>query len=166
MQIGNSNTSISFLNNYSPAISWGKEFGNFHEVEMTSINIGFGMSNYNFGNSWQYSYNFRLAKNKINQKVKYYLGTGVSAGAGISCYDFSSNSIKTRGARLNLITNPRMTIDLSEKFKLDINVVCNLYSYWYDEEKYEGFNREPYINEKDKLFPGIFTWKIGIGYKF
>lgn len=171
--LGSPDEFISVLKTFSPSISWGKEYGNFQEVEMTSFKLAFAENNFEFNNSWQYSYNFRLVKNFTNNKFKYYFGAGLNAGYQYAKSEYDNRRFyyagdiqmnKYKSIDLNIVAVPRVTIDLGEKFMIDINGVFNIYSH-----KYSNTNSnysEPTSNSVGDVFPNQFTIKVGVAYKF
>ncbi|MDB9702123.1 hypothetical protein N8289_03600 [Flavobacteriales bacterium] len=171
--LGSSDEFISMLKTFSPSISWGNDYGNFQEVEMTSFKLAFAENNFKFDNSWQYTYNFRLAKDFSNKKVNYYFGAGLNAGYRNYNYQIYNGGLsnigdyyidKYKSIDLNIVAVPRVTIDLGERFMIDINGVFNVYSH-----KYSNTNSnysEPTSNSVGDVFPNKFTIKVGVAYKF
>lgn len=168
--IGSPNEFVSMLKTFSPSISWGKEYGNFHEIEMTSFNLAFAENNRRFDNSFQYTYNTRIGKGQ--KRVNYYLGAGVNSGYQFSRNNYSYSSIissdnqfyKSRNVNLNLVVVPRITVDLGDRFMLDVNTAFNVYSYNMSSDKFNEY--EPMRNQIGEAFPNQFTIKVGVAYKF
>ena len=63
------NNSVIIARSFSPTISWGQEYGNFQEVQLTDF--GFGTQNNSFGMELgsRYSYNWRLFSKSETSKL-------------------------------------------------------------------------------------------------
>ena len=65
---------IQLPRSFSPTINWGKEYGNFHEVELTDFKFSSGRFNRLFAVGSRYSYNWRLFSKSETSKFNYFIG--------------------------------------------------------------------------------------------
>ena len=58
-------SSVELFKTFSPSISWGKQYGNFQEIELKDIKLLFSDIDSRIGAGAEYSYNWKILKMKI-----------------------------------------------------------------------------------------------------
>ena len=170
----NSSNFISLLRTFSPTITWGKEFGNFHEIGVQDINIQLSDYRKNYRGAIDYSYNVRITKGlNPDKKLKFYAGVGTQFSLQHDRNPaYSSNSFSNKSGvqsfRLQFI--PRVTFQLSKNILLDVHIPYGLYSA----SRFSYTTEDPSLSTDDRkkvfsnstTFPNEFTVRVGVAIKF
>ncbi len=164
---------VSLLRTFSPSISWGKEYGNFHEIGIHDLSVNLNDYQKSFQSNLNYSYNLKIGKSGLRKKINFYAGIGGQVGAGFYRYpsylstDFLT---KERKQSFSLIFTPRMTVKLSKNVLLDVNIPYGVYSatrfsYWSENPSVSVDNRKQ-VSNSSAAFPNQLTVRVGVSIKF
>ena len=165
---------INLLRTFSPSISWGKEYGNFHEVGIQDVQIVLNDFWKSYRSTFNYSYNFRIGRGTSpDKKFKFYLGLGSQAGVDfqkIPSYSSSSFESKNSSHSFSLMFTPRMTMRLSKNVLLDVNMPYGVYStsrfsYTTDNPQVSAEERTR-VRKESTTFPNQLTVRVGVVVKF
>lgn len=165
----NNNPTIIIPRSFSPTITWGKEYGNYNEVELTDIGYtnSFGRKLFKFGT--RYSYNWRIYSKSDEARFSYYIGTGVGAnynksvGSSSSIYDSYYFNNNYRDFKLYASIIPRVNIKIGKKMYLDVNTAYDVLDYSWEKFKNGGYVHK---SNSGSAFPEKFTVNVGIAIKF
>lgn len=164
---------LNLLRTFSPAISWGNEYRNFHEIGIQNFGLMLWDNSRQFNSLVSYSYNLKMQRYNPNRKVNFYSGLGIQVGGMYrKQLPISAREYSTGGTRLNfnLVFTPRMTVKLSKRAFLDISFPYSIYS----KTRYSYFNENPSLPVEDRkrslinsnTFPNQFTVQVGVAIKF
>ena len=174
---------------FSPSISFNKDNGNFHEVELTTF--GFGQNEnsqsiidingnsqlisgeivkrFNFGAKYEFSY--KIFK-QSNSRLSYYIGSSYSLGySWNSRTPKLSSQYKTSSIQVSNIISlvPRLNFNLSDKWFIDFNIPINLIDFLIVRSKYMDpvlpINQQTGSYSDVNFLPNTINFKLGIGFK-
>ncbi|MEN8927824.1 MAG: hypothetical protein ABF242_01265 [Flavobacteriales bacterium] len=156
------------MTSFSPTINWGKEYGNYNEVELTDFGYEKTRISANFRVGAQYSYNWKVYSKSEASRFSYFIGSGVygrfNSGyldGSVDYYDTFSNF----SAGISFI--PRVNMKIGERLYLDLNVPLSIYEHQFTngDSRYNGKNYSTNSNWGEFL-PNKFTVNVGIAIKF
>ena len=160
------------LGSFTPAVRWGIEKEDFHEIEIPSLYLTTKNSSFYTGIGVKYSYNWKVLDSKIS-KTEFYFGTGIEPLTNFSRNYSSSTtafSIFNSNVDVNLSIAARMKWNVSDKFFVNLSVPYNYYtfSYFYENNENPILPRQQgqYSSTSSKVFPNDFTVKVGVGINF
>ena len=167
--------SIIIPRSFSPAISWGKEYGNFNEVELTDFRFGTSKNSFTNGSfgielGSRYSYNWRLFNKSETSRFSYFIGAGAGAKYAYSDvnYSYSDNSYSNRDFEISASIIPRVNMKIGKRMFLDVSLPYSFTSFYWDKQVSNNTN-DPYANTKEQsvnAFPNNFTVNVGVAIKF
>lgn len=185
----NSNTSLSILNP-TLAFQWKTRNSNFHEIELTNIQLdqtnretnyiidSLNSSQTLFGtkittNSLMLRYEYTFVFNKkSNSRFVPSLGFGGAPSYIISkATPITSNTFSTTISNIGLrgFVTPRITYYFSSKFFLDLNIPICLFDAQYGINRVENpaFTQSQQTSSQFDFssFPNYLSARIGIGFK-
>jgi hypothetical protein len=164
---------ISLLRTFSPAIAWGKEYGNFHEITVQDFGFLLTEGQNSFRSTVNYSYNLRVGKYNPEKNVNFFVGGGALVGGAINT---STSQISTEfpsrqsTMRFDLVLTPRMTINLGKRTFLNVSIPYSVHTI----DRNSVINENPSVplenrktvGVKSSTFPNQFTVRVGVAFKF
>ena len=155
---------VEITKSFSPSISWGKEYGNYNEVELTGIRFLKNARSKEMMFGSRYSYNWRLFNNSETNRFSYYIGAGVSANYS---YGWSDYNEKNRNILIATSIIPRVNIKIGNRMYLDVNLPYNFYGHSFCKNE-SGFSNSSNFDKgnTDMAFPNKFTVNVGVAIKF
>jgi len=167
-----SSASVISLGNFTPAVAWGMENDDFHEIEVTKLNFSSRNSSFNLGLGVNYTYNWKVIEAK-SSTYNFYVGTGINPSFSTSHntstvstnFPYSNTSV---GVNLSIV--PLFRWNVSDKFFLNFSAPYRYYNYSYNYSNNENpatpLEQRKQIINSSKIFPNDFTVRVGIGIKF
>ena len=160
------------LSSFSPSVRWGIENNDFHELELTNLNLLSRKYSFAFDLGIVYNYNWKVL-DLGNNKTQFYFGTGfepiidLNRNYPIESVSFSSSSTKVG---VNLSIAAKLKWNISDNFFVNISVPYNYYTSSYEYIKDDNPNipseQRKTTASSSKVFPNDFTVKVGVGIKF
>lgn len=171
-----SGTIIDIPKTFSPSISWGKEFGNYNEVELTNLRFQKNNTFKDIEIGIKYSYNWRLFNKSETSRFSYYLGAGVGTlynrnkhnmeafiyGEEGCDYGYWTSTNNRYEASISVI--PRVNYRISKRLYLDLNLPYDIYSYSSSTKRVDDNHK--FTNSNSTAFPNKFTVNVGVAIKF
>lgn len=161
---------VQIPRSFSPTIAWGREYGNYNEVELTDFKFKNNFSNKVLNLGARYSYNWRLFNKSETSKFSYFIG----AGAGVNHYYMnndwyydSEHNFSSRSFQMSASIIPRVNMKIAKRMYLDLNLPFNIYSHsFYKNES--GYPANVTIDQGNigDAFSNKFTVNVGIAIKF
>lgn len=173
MDFDRNKTSAELFKTFSPSISWGREYGNFQEIELKDFKLSFNEFSTLFQTGIEYSYNWRILRRNNESRFNFFIGTGAGSNFGRKSLSLSSSTnanYTSQSINFNLVFIPRMTVNLGKRAFLDVSTPYNYYTYQHNRYNAASLTR-PHEDVRGSttnsaVFPNQFTVKVGVAFKF
>tara|TARA_B110000902_G_scaffold115666_1_gene135792 strand:- start:1305 stop:1949 length:645 start_codon:yes stop_codon:yes gene_type:complete len=161
---------LEISKSFSPTISWGKEYGNYNEVEVTDFSFVKNAFQNRFNVGSRYSYNWRLFSKSETARFSFYIGAGAGAyfnrEKGLYPYVVELENFKRKQFDTYASVIPRINFKLGKRAYLDVSVPYNFFKYRWESNQF--LPNQDYNNKTnyEAAFPNKFTVNVGVAIKF